>query len=365
MITDARPQSPATLRPIGVPDRMTVIRARAAGGPEVLVSDVAPVPKPGPRELLIEIWAAGVNRPDVLQREGRYPPPAGATDVLGLEVMGRVVDVGSRTRRFGYDERVMALVVGGGYAEYVAVPEGQCLPIPATLTAIEAAGLPESLFTVWFNLGIRAHLKSREWILIHGGGGAIGTMAVALSAALGCHVVTTTGSANKAVPLRSIGATEVIQYTRSDFWVVLQHLCATHGGFDVILDTIGGPYFEKNLGLLAPDGRLVQIAFRQGSSLQVDLAPFLHKRLTFMGSTLRAQKPIAKARIARSIERCVFPQIEAGILRPVVDSIFLLEAAGRAHVRIDDPEHFGKIILVTKKGEGQGLHPVPPATHGR
>ncbi|EQD28189.1 alcohol dehydrogenase, zinc-containing, partial [mine drainage metagenome] len=191
-----------------------------------------------------------------MQREGRYPPPAGATDILGLEVMGCVVDAGSRTHRFGHGDRVMALVVGGGYAEYVAVPEGQCLPVPATLTATEAAGLPESLFTVWFNLCMRAHLKSREWILIHGGGGAIGTMAVALSAVLGCHVVTTTGSARKALSLRSLGAAQVIPYTQNDFWVALHCLCATHGGFDVILDMIGGPYFEKNLGLLAPDGRL-------------------------------------------------------------------------------------------------------------
>jgi putative PIG3 family NAD(P)H quinone oxidoreductase len=313
---------------------------------------------------LIEVWAAGVNRPDVLQREGRYPPPPGATDVLGLEVMGRVVDTGSRIRRFAHDDRVMALVVGGGYAEYVSVPEVQCLPIPRGLTPFEAAGLPESLFTVWFNLGMRARIKTREWILIHGGGGAIGTLAVSLAAAWGCRVVTTTDSAGKGARLRALGAAEVFQYTQSGFWTALEDVSAERGGFDVILDMIGGPYFEKNLGLLAPDGRLVQIAFRQGSRLEVDLAPFLYQRLTFMGSTLRAQDPVAKGRIARSIERHVFPHIAAGRLRPVVDSVFPLQDAGCAHARIDDPEHFGKIILVTKQGAGLGLLPAPPATRG-
>ena len=322
--------------------------------------EMAPVPKPGSHDLLLEIWAAGVNRPDVLQREGRYPPPAGSTDVLGLEVAGRVMATGPRARRFCPGDRVMALVVGGGYAEYVVVPEGQCLPVPARLTAIEAAGLPETLFTVWFNLGMRARLKPREWILIHGGGGAIGTFAVALASVWGCHVVTTTGDTLKAESLRTLGAHAVVLYTQGDSWEALHRLGGPHGGFDVILDAMGGPYFEKNLGLLAPDGRLVQIAFRQGSRLTVDLAPVLYRRLTFMGSTLRAQAPSAKARIARSIERHVFPYLESGQLRPVVDSVFPLEAASAAHARIDDPAHFGKIILLTPQGADQGLHPVPP-----
>ncbi len=360
----AMPRSQTIRYPNAAPQRMTVIRADRAGGPDVLITDTVPIPEPGPRELLVEIWAAGVNRPDVLQREGRYPPPAGSTDIFGLEVMGRVVRVGSRTRRFRMGDQVMALLVGGGYAEYVSVPECQCLPVPKALTGIEAAALPETLFTVWFNLIQRAHLQSGEWILIHGGGGAIGTMAVTLSAVMGCHVVTTTGNASKAIRLRSIGAHEAIVYAQEAFWTVLQHESAVHGGFDVILDMVGGSYFQKNLELLAPDGRLVQIAFRQGSSLQVDLAPFLYKRLSFMGSTLRAQKPVAKARIARSIERHVFPWIEAGRLRPVMDSVFPLDEAWRAHARIDDPEHFGKVMLVTKVGEDHGFHPVLLATHG-
>ncbi len=338
--------------------------AASPGGPEVLTQGVRPVPVSRPGEALVEVWVAGVNRPDVLQREGRYPPPPGTTDILGLEVMGRVVRPARGGSRFRAGDHVCALVVGGGYAEYVSVPEGQCLPVPGWLPAGEAAALPETVFTVWYNLRLRARLRPREWLLVHGGGGGIGTIAVGLTAALGCHVVTTTGSSSKAVRLKALGAEQVVDYRRAHWWRELQMVGETNGGYDLILDTIGGSYFEHNLELLATEGRLVQIAFRQGSRVSADLSVFLTKRLSFMGSTLRSQRPGDKGRIARAVERSVFPLLKSGKFRPVIDSIYPLSSVAQAHERIDDPAHFGKVLLLTDAGAGQGLRTVPPEAPG-
>ncbi len=347
-----------------MPELMKAVWVPSLGGDDALSLGMRPIPNQRPDEVLVEVWVAGVNRPDVLQREGHYPPPVGTTDILGLEVMGRIARPALRGGRFRAGEPVCALVAGGGYAEYVSVPEIQCLPVPGWLGACEAAALPETVFTVWYNLRLRAHLHSREWLLVHGGGGGIGTVAVGLAAALDCHVITTTGSTEKAVRLKNLGAEQVVDYRQDDCWQALHTAGATNGGYDLILDTIGGSYFEHNLALLATEGRLVQLAFRKGSRISADLAVFLSKRLSFMGSTLRPQSPGVKGRIARSVERSVFPLLQSGKFRPVIDSVYPLAAVEKAHERIDNPAHFGKILLLTDAGASQGLQTVPPGVPG-
>jgi NADPH2:quinone reductase len=330
-----------------LPETMTVIEAREAGAPEVLVRATRPVPKPGPGEVLIEVAAAGINRPDVLQRQGLYPPPKGASDLLGLEVAGKIVARGPGADRFKEGDPVCALVNGGGYAEYAVAPEATTLPVPRGLSVEEAAALPETVFTVWHNIFERGALKPGEWLLVHGGGGGIGTTAIQLAAALGAKVITTVGSAAKQRDCEALGAVRAINYREEDFVEVVRETTGGHGA-DVILDMVGGDYIERNLRAAALEGRIVQIAFLKGSKVELDLMRLMMRRLTLTGSTLRAQTPEAKTRMAKAIEQRVWPLIAEGRVKAVIDSSFKLEDAAGAHRRIDDPEHIGKIVLVTQ-----------------
>jgi putative PIG3 family NAD(P)H quinone oxidoreductase len=328
-----------------LPRTMTVIEAKAAGGPEMLVKGRRPVPEPGPGEVLIEVAAAGINRPDVLQRQGLYPPPKGASDLLGLEVAGKVVRLGPGTARFKEGDLVCALVNGGGYAEYALAPEATTLPVPQGLTVIEAAALPETVFTVWHNVFERAGLQPGEWLLVHGGTSGIGTTAIQIGVALGAKIMVTVGSAEKARAAEALGALRAVNYAQEDFVEAVRVETGGHGA-DVILDMVGGEYVERNLKAAALDGRIVQIAFLKGSKVEIDLMRLMLRRLTLTGSTLRAQPQEAKARMAQAIEERIWPLIAAGKLKPVMDSTFKLEAAAEAHRRIDAPDHIGKIVLV-------------------
>ena len=330
-----------------LPETMTVIETREPGGPEVLVPATRPMPKPGPGEVLIEVAAAGVNRPDVLQRQGLYPPPKGASDLLGLEVAGKIAARGEGADRFKEGERVCALVNGGGYAQFAVAPEATTLPIPRGLSLEEAAALPETVFTVWHNIFERGALKPREWLLVHGGGGGIGTTAIQMATALGAKVITTVGSAAKQRDCEALGALRAINYRVEDFVEAVRETTGGHGA-DVILDMVGGDYIERNLRAAALEGRIVQIAFLKGSKVELDLMRLMMRRLTLTGSTLRAQTAEAKARMAKAIEQRVWPLIAEGKVKAIIDSSFKLEDAVGAHRRIDDPEHIGKIVLVTK-----------------
>ena len=330
-----------------LPATMTVIEAREPGGPEVLVPGTRPVPKPDPGEVLIEVAAAGVNRPDVLQRMGLYPPPKGASDLLGLEVAGKIVARGEGAGRFKEGDPVCALVNGGGYAEYAVAPEATTLAIPRGLSLEEAAALPETVFTVWHNIFERGGLKPGDWLLVHGGGGGIGTTAIQMAAALGAKVITTVGSPAKQRDCEALGAVRAINYREEDFVEAVRETTGGHGA-DVILDMVGGDYIERNLRAAALEGRIVQIAFLKGSKVELDLMRLMMRRLTLTGSTLRAQTAEAKARMAKAIEQRVWPLIAEGKVKAVIDSSFKLEDAVGAHRRIDDPEHIGKIVLLTK-----------------
>jgi NADPH2:quinone reductase len=323
---------------------MTAIEARGTGGPEILVAASRPIPEPGRGEILIEVAAAGINRPDVLQRQGLYPAPQDASDLLGLEIAGTVAKLGQGTARYREGDRVCALVNGGGYAEYAVAPEATTLPVPQGLTLVEAAALPETVFTVWHNVFERAALKTGEWFLVHGGTSGIGTTAIQIAAALGAHVIATVGSADKADAALALGAVRAVNYREEDFVEAVRE--ATGGrGADVILDMVGGDYIERDLRAAALDGRIVQIAFLKGAKVEIDLMRLMLRRLTLSGSTLRAQTPEAKARIAKGVEQHVWPLIAEGKLKPVIDSTFRLEQAADAHRRIDDPGHIGKIVL--------------------
>jgi NADPH2:quinone reductase len=329
-----------------LPKTMTVIEARTAGGPEVLVPSTRPVPAPNAGEVLIEVEAAGINRPDVLQRQGLYPPPKGASDLLGLEVAGRVVALGPGASRFKEGDAVCALVNGGGYAAFAVAPDATTLPMPKGLSPVEAACLPETVFTVWHNVFERGQLKPGDWLLVHGGASGIGTTAIQMGKLFGASVLVTAGSAEKVRACEELGAVRAINYRTEDFVEAVKNATGGHGA-DVILDMVGGAYVEKNLRAAALDGRIVQIAFLEGSKVDIDLMRLMLRRLTLTGSTLRAQSPEAKARMAAGIEEHVWPLIEAGKLKPVIDSTFRLTEAARAHARIDDPGHIGKIVLVT------------------
>jgi NADPH2:quinone reductase len=330
-----------------LPKTMTVIEAREAGGPEVLVTAARPVPEPGPGEVLIEVAAAGINRPDVLQRQGLYPPPKGASDLLGLEVAGKVVARGPGATRFKEGDEVAALVNGGGYAEYAVAPEATTLPVPDGLSLEEAAALPETVFTVWHNVFERGGLKPGEWLLVHGGGSGIGTTAIQIATALGAKVLTTVGSEAKVKDCEALGAVRAINYREADFVEAVREITSGHGA-DVILDMVGGDYIERNLRAAALEGRIVQIAFLKGSKVEIDLMRLMMRRLTLTGSTLRAQLPETKARMAKIIEQRVWPLIAEGKIKPIIDSTFKLEDAAGAHRRIDDPEHIGKVMLAVK-----------------
>jgi putative PIG3 family NAD(P)H quinone oxidoreductase len=323
---------------------MRFIDMTGTGGPEVLTVAEGPVPQPGDGEVLIRVEAAGVNRPDVLQRSGSYPPPPGASPVLGLEVSGTIAACGAGATRWNEGNEICALVPGGGYAEYCVAPEAHCLPIPRGLGFVEAAGLPETFFTVWTNVFDRGRLASGESFLVHGGTSGIGTTAIQLARAFGARVFATAGTPEKCAVCLELGAERAIDYRSEDFVAILKE--ATGGrGVDVILDMVGGPYVEKNLRALAVEGRLVQIAFLQGSKVTLDLVHLMVRRQTITGSTLRPQSVAAKAAIARALEEKVWPLIEAGKVRPVIDSILPLAEAAEAHRLMESSRHVGKILL--------------------
>ncbi|MGD9538093.1 MAG: NAD(P)H-quinone oxidoreductase [Alphaproteobacteria bacterium] len=327
-----------------LPHEMTVVEIAAPGGPEVLRPAKRPVPSPGLGELLIKVEAAGVNRPDAMQRRGGYPPPPGASDLPGLEVAGRVAARGPGTFRYKEGDAVTALTAGGGYAAYCVAPESQCLPQPRGLSALEAAGLPETCFTVWTNLFERARLRAGERLLVHGGASGIGTTAIQLGRAFGARVFATAGSPEKCAACVSLGAERAINHRSEKFEEIVLELTGGEG-VDVILDMVGGSYVARNLKALRPEGRLACIAVQESPKAEINLLPLLLKRLSIVGSTLRPQGNEAKARIAAGLEREVWPLIEAGQVRPVIDSSYPLEQAAKAHERLESNLHIGKIIL--------------------
>ena len=326
---------------------MRAIEISAPGGPEVLRVTQRPVPTPAANEVLIEVAAAGVNRPDVLQRKGGYPPPPGASDIPGLEVAGTIVAAGAGANTWKTGDRVCALVTGGGYAEYVAAPAPQCLPIPRGLTLVEAAGLPETFFTVWVNVFERAGLKGSETLLIQGGSSGIGVTAIQMARAFGHRVFVTAGSAEKCTACEKLGASRAINYRTEDFVAVVKELTGGKG-VDVILDMVGGDYVPRELACLADDGRLSLIAFLGGTRATIDMTDILRRRLTITGSTLRARSVEVKGAIARSLEQKVWPLIEAGRIKPVIYRTFRLEEASAAHALMESSAHVGKIILEIK-----------------
>jgi NADPH:quinone reductase len=323
---------------------MKHIAIAQSGGPEVLRLAQGEVPKPGPGEVLIRVAAAGVNRPDLLQRQGYYPPPAGASPILGLEVAGIVEAVGLAVQNWKIGDAVCALLSGGGYAEYCVAPAAQCLPVPKGLSLIEAAGIPETFFTVWANVFMRGKLARDERFLVHGGTSGIGTTAIQLARQWGAKVFATAGSAEKCKACVDLGASVAINYKTQDY--VQEVKTATDGqGVDLILDMVGGPYFEKNLESLAQDGRLVQIAFLQGSRVQLDLKTIMHKGLTLTGSTLRPRSVAQKAAIACEVFENIWPWLESRQVCVLVDRTFPLADASQAHAYLEAGEHIGKIIL--------------------
>jgi len=325
-------------------DPMRVVAAVRPGGPDVLQIEMRPIPVPQAGEILIRVEAAGVNRPDVLQRMGQYASPTGASDVLGLEVAGAVVAHGAGAWRFPEGAQVTALVPGGGYAEYCVVHESNALPIPAGLTVVEAAAIPETTFTVWTNVFDRGALKAGETLLVHGGTSGIGTTAIQLAKAFGSIVIATAGADDKVAECVRLGADVGVNYRSEDF--VARTLAATGGrGADVILDMVGGDYVARNYAAAAMDARIVQIAFLRGPKAEVDLRPLMQKRLVHTGSTLRPRPPAEKAAIADALREKVWPLIEAGRLKPVIDSVFPLAEAAKAHARMESSAHVGKIVL--------------------
>jgi NADPH2:quinone reductase len=334
---------------MGIPATMRYVDHGAGGPAQVLRAASGPVPELGAGEVLIEVAAAGVNRPDVLQRSGAYPPPADASPHLGLEVAGRVVAVGQGVTEWSKGDAVCALTNGGGYAEYVLAPAGQVLPVPAGLSMVQAAALPETCFTVWANVIERGRLARGESLLVHGGSSGIGMTAIQLGKAWGATVYCTVGSAEKAAACVAAGADAAIDYRRQDFVAETRRLTGNRG-VDVILDMVGGPYIERNLKLLALEGRLVQIAFLQPSRVEVDWMPLMMKRLTFTGSTLRARPPADKARLAQQLRTHVWPLLEQGRALPRIHAVFPLEQAAAAHALMESSEHIGKIVLEVRRG---------------
>lgn len=301
----------------------------------------APTPKPGPNEVLIRVAAAGINRPDLMQRAGLYPPPPGAPSTLGLEVSGEVVEAGPGVARWHVGDKVAALLSGGGYAEYAVAHEGSALPIPYSVSMIEAAALPETVFTVWANVFETGALKRGETLLVHGGASGIGTTAIQMAKAHGARVFATAGDDAKCRLCEKLGADRAINYRSEDF----EEAVRTAGGADVVLDMVGGPYVQKNLNLLNDLGRCVMIAFLQGPHAEINLMRLMLKRLTLTGSTLRSRSNEEKARIAREVERVVWPWIASGQVKPVIDSTFPLAEADAAHARLQSGAHAGKIVL--------------------
>jgi NADPH:quinone reductase len=329
---------------VAIPARMRAIDPATAGGPEVLALVERDVPVPGAGEVLIRVAAAGVNRPDVLQRQGKYPPPPGAPSIMGLEVAGEIVALGEGVDDVHLGQPVCALVAGGGYAEYCAAPIGSCLPVPPALTMIEAAAMPETLFTVWTNLFERAWAVEGDTVLVHGGTSGIGTMAISLGKLFGLTVIVTCGSPEKCGRAKAIGADHAIDYKAQDFVAEVAKITGGQG-VNAVLDMVGGDYLPRNLQCLAPDGRHVSIAVLNGPKAEIFIPLLMMKRLTLTGSTLRARDNGFKALVADEIARTVWPHVEAGRLKPVVDSVFALEDAAGAHALMDSGAHVGKIVL--------------------
>jgi putative PIG3 family NAD(P)H quinone oxidoreductase len=331
---------------------MKAIEISTPGGPEVLRLVDRPDPVPGPGEVLIEVAAAGVNRPDLLQRKGLYPPPPGASDIPGLEVAGRLAALGpdeprsASGRAWQIGDEVCALLAGGGYAELAAAPGVQCLPVPRGLSLVEAAGVPETYFTVWTNVFERGRLASGEWLLVHGGTSGIGSTAIQLAAARGARVITTAGSDEKCRAAERLGA-QAVNYHTTDFVDAVRQITAGRG-VDVVLDIIGGPYLARNVECLARDGRLVQIGLQGGASAEIPLRPIMLRRLTITGSTLRIRTPAEKGAIAAAVEREVWPLIGSGRVRPLVDVTLPLGEAAEAHRRLEEGRVIGKVVLTLK-----------------
>jgi putative PIG3 family NAD(P)H quinone oxidoreductase len=326
-----------------IPDVMRAVEIASPGGPEQLRMGSRPTPLPGKGEVLVKVAAAGVNRPDVLQRKGLYPPPPGASDIPGLEIAGTVVSAGQgATHMIG--NRVCALIAGGGYADYCVAPIGTCLPVPEVLRLTEAAAMPETLFTVWINLFERGFAGDGDRVLVHGGTSGIGTMAIKLGTLFGLEVIVTCGSDEKCAAAIDLGAVHAINYRTTDFVDAVQRL-TDKAGVAVVLDMVGGDYVPRNLQCLADDGRHVSIAFQRGPIAEVQIVDLMRRRLTLTGSTLRARNLDFKAMVRDEIAETVWPYVEGNRLKPVMDRVFPLEEAAAAHERMEAGDHIGKIVL--------------------
>ncbi len=327
----------------GLPAEMTAIDPSGPGGPEVLVPVTAPVPRPGDDELLVRVAAAGVNRPDLMQRAGKYPPPPGAPAILGLELAGTVVAAGPGTDPTLIGRPVAALVAGGGYAEYAVAPAGQCLVVPPALTMVEAAAIPETLFTVWTNLFERAYAADGDVVLVHGGTSGIGTMAIMLGRLFGLTVIVTCGSDGKCARALEIGAAHAINHRTRDFVAEVKRIAPN--GVNVVLDMVGGDYVPRNIATMADDGRHVSIATQRGGRTELPLVEVMRRRLTLTGSTLRPRDATFKALVADELRRTVWPHVAAGRLKPVIDRTFPLAEAAAAHAYLEAGDHVGKVVL--------------------
>ena len=330
-----------------LPATMTAIEIAEPGGPEQLRATTRPLPVPGAGEVLLEVAAAGVTRPDVIQRQGHYAPPPGASDIPGLEVSGRVVALGPEVSGFAVGDVVCALLTGGGYAEYCTAPAAQCLPVPAGMDVVTAAAVPETFFTVWHNVFERGALRAGESLLVHGGSSGIGTTAIQLGRAFGARVFTTAGNVEKCRACEELGAFRAIDYSREDFVAVIKEATGKKG-VDVILDMVGGDYLPRNLEVLAADGRHVSIAFLKGPKATLNLMPLMLKRQTLTGSTLRPRPVAEKARIAQALREKVWPLLESGAVKVVLHRTFPLAEAAEAHRLMESSAHIGKIVLTVR-----------------
>ena len=324
---------------------MKAVEISKFGPPEVLTLVERPDPRPGPGELVIAVAAAGVNRPDVIQRYGKYPPPPDASDLPGLEVAGKVAEIGAGVTGWAIGDPVCALLAGGGYAERAAVPCEQCLPMPKGLTAVEAAGIPETFFTVWTNVFDRGRLRAGETILVHGGTSGIGTTVIQLAKAFGATVLATAGSDDKCEAMRQLGADHAFNYRTHD-WVAEGKRATDGRGVNLILDIVGGDYIARNLDLLSIEGRLVQIAFLKSAKAEIDFSILMRKRCTITGSTLRPRTPAEKGLVARAVHEHVWPLLERGVVKPIIHKTFPLAQTAEAHRLMEASTHIGKLILV-------------------
>ena len=328
----------------GIPEQMAAIDPAGPGGPDVLELVQRPVPTPKAGEVLVEVTAAGVNRPDVYQRRGLYPPPPGAPSIPGLEIAGKVVALGDEVHDIAIGQPVCALLAGGGYAEYAVAPAGQCLPVPDALTMVEAAAMPETLFTVWSNLFERGYAREGETVLVHGGTSGIGTMAISLCNLFGVRIIVTCGSAEKCRLAEALGADHAIDYSARDFALEVKRI--TEGrGVEIVLDMVGGDYLPRNLSCLAEDGRHVSIAVQRGATAELNIAALMMRRLTLTGSTLRPRPVAFKSLVADEIKREVWPLVAEGKLKPVIHATFKLAQTSEAHRLMESGEHVGKIVL--------------------